>query len=75
MYQTDLASAVQPGAGGAVPPHACHACGFSAGRPATSGKRSALWWGLGGTLLSGVGWVVRCSSTSTTRAWPSCVTT
>jgi hypothetical protein len=62
MYQSDLTSAVQPagfvspGAGGPLPPHTCHACGATS-RPASSGKRAALWWGLGGTLLSGVGWV------------------
>jgi hypothetical protein len=62
MYQSDQTSAVQhagfvsPGAGGSLTPYTCHACG-SISRPVSSGKRVALWWGLGGTLLSGVGWI------------------
>ena len=62
MYQTDLSSAAHPAgtascAGGAVPSHACPACGAPTDRPAASGKRAALWWGLSGTLLSCVGWI------------------
>ncbi len=63
MYQTELTSAV-PSVGlhtpcevGNVPLHVCQACGSSAGRPSGAGKRTALWWGVAGTLLSGVGWI------------------
>ena len=57
MYQTDLTpSAHTPGAGGTAPPQPCHTCGHGGGRPSGSTRR-ALWWGLAGTLLSGVGWV------------------
>jgi hypothetical protein len=63
MYQTDP-SRTAPGAlpplpeGADVPPHTCHVCtGAAAHPPARSGRRTALWWGLAGTLLSGVGWI------------------
>jgi hypothetical protein len=62
MYQTDLASSAHPpgfqapGAGGTAPPHPCPTCGHGGGRPSGSTRR-ALWWGIAGTLLSGLGWV------------------
>lgn len=63
MYQTEVPTTV-PAAGphvsaaaGGVAPHACQACGSCASRPAGSVKRTALWWGLAGTLLSGLGWI------------------
>jgi hypothetical protein len=62
MYQTDLSCAVQsapvphsPGSPPPAPP-ACSSCGAAPARPSGTGKR-ALWWGLAGTLLSGLGWV------------------
>jgi hypothetical protein len=62
MYQADLTSSGHspgfqaPGEGGSAPPHTCHTCGHSSGRPSSSTRR-ALWWGIAGTLLSGVGWI------------------
>jgi septal ring factor EnvC (AmiA/AmiB activator) len=62
MYQTDLTASAHspgfqaPGEGGVAPPHTCHTCGHGGGRPSSSTRR-ALWWGIAGTLLSGVGWI------------------
>ncbi len=60
MYETDLSCAVQPAplsqASASAPP-APPACPTCAARPHGSGRRTALWWGVGGTLLSGLGWV------------------
>jgi hypothetical protein len=62
MYQTDLTGSAHspgfqaPGEGGTAPPHPCHTCGHGGGRPSGSARR-ALWWGLAGTLLSGLGWI------------------
>jgi hypothetical protein len=39
------------------PPPACPTCAGAAARPHGSGRRTALWWGIGGTLLSGLGWI------------------
>src|SRR5262249_9106895 len=39
------------------PPPACPSCVSAGSRPHGSGRRTALWWGIGGTLLSGLGWV------------------
>src|SRR5690348_16980119 len=61
MYQTDVTGAPEPAArpeGAGAPPPACRCCAAAgAGSPARSGKRAALWWSLGGTLLSGLGFV------------------
>jgi hypothetical protein len=62
MYQTDHTASAHspgfqaPGEGGIAPPYPCHTCGHGGGRP-TSSTRRALWWGIAGTLLSGVGWI------------------
>jgi hypothetical protein len=62
MYQTDLTGSAHspgfqaPGEGGNVLTHPCHTCGQGGGRSSGTGRR-ALWWGIAGTLLSGVGWI------------------
>jgi hypothetical protein len=61
MYQTDLSGAPQPAGlpdGGNSPPPTCRCCAAAGLQPpARSGKRAALWWSLGGTLLSGLGFI------------------
>ena len=63
MYQTETTTAdrsaefQQPAVAGRVAPQVCQACASCGGPPSRQGKRTALWWGLAGTLLSGLGWI------------------